>query len=626
MYQLLGHRVGSAGTNALILVAVILSSVYMNAQGATRMPKQAPPAQSAAAQTYTETIVHQFQHFGGDGAEPVFGLVSDGLGNVYGVTNEGGSGEQGALFELTPNGSGSMAYNFIASFGGGPTFLTFDNQGNLYVILGNALGALLELSKGTDGNWVTTNGYSFTGTEDGARPSMVQPDNAGNVYGTTVVVFKLEAADDQWLEQTLFAFPDPVKQGASPDAIVLDTSGDLYGMSSGGGPANGGTFFKLTPGDTGWNETVLHNFQGGVNAASYPIGTLTLGPDGDFYGVALYSGQQSSNPLCCGGVYKITKWGKVTWLYTFTGGADGSNPATGVTFDKEGNLYGVTANGGSFAGQYCGYGCGVVYKLTHPAGNQDGPWTENVLYSFSGGLDGYEPVGPVILDSAENIYGVTAGGGDGYGIGGDGVVFELSPNAVPTGVNITRNTPNPSLTGQVVRVSFAVAQTVAGVNPPTGTVTVTANTGESCFEPLRGNGKGSCELLFPTAGTRTLTATYSGDSGNLSSVSTAITQNVMNVTTTAITRNTPDPAKIGQPVTVEFNVVAKNATTKTRPTGNVTVTASTGESCTGAVSGSGLGNCKLTFTSSGARTLTATYGGDVANEGSVSIAAAETVD
>ena len=46
-----------------------------------------------------------------------------------------------------------------------------------------------------------------------------------------------------------------------------------------------------------------------------------------------------------------------TVLHSFTGGADGSNPAAGLAMDAAGNLYGTASTGGN--------GYGTVYKLTH---------------------------------------------------------------------------------------------------------------------------------------------------------------------------------------------------------------------------------------------------------------------
>ena len=101
-----------------------------------------------------------------------------------------------------------------------------------------------------------------------------------------------------------------------------------------------------------------------------------------------------------------------TVLYNFTGGGDGGNPQSNLTFDGAGNLYGTTNGGGLF-------GYGTVFELSP---NGSGGWNETLLYSFTGGTDGAFPSDTVILDSVGNLYG-TAGGG----ITGWGVVFELSP-------------------------------------------------------------------------------------------------------------------------------------------------------------------------------------------------------
>jgi len=112
-------------------------------------------------------------------------------------------------------------------------------------------------------------------------------------------------------------------------------------------------------------------------------------------------------------------------LYTFTGGSDGNGPNSPLAMDAAGNLYGTTSTGGA-------YGWGTVFKL---AQNSAGTWTESVLYSFTGGTDGREPMQPVSLDAAGNIYGTTAYGGDVGGVDCSvgpwycGVIFKLAPNA-----------------------------------------------------------------------------------------------------------------------------------------------------------------------------------------------------
>ena len=71
----------------------------------------------------------------------------------------------------------------------------------------------------------------------------------------------------------------------------------------------------------------------------------------------------------------------------------------------------------------------MVFKLTPGAG---GTWTESVLYGFSDGTDGGQPLAGVVMDSAGNLYGTAESGGDANCValhGYCGVVYELSPNS-----------------------------------------------------------------------------------------------------------------------------------------------------------------------------------------------------
>jgi uncharacterized repeat protein (TIGR03803 family) len=130
---------------------------------------------------------------------------------------------------------------------------------------------------------------------------------------------------------------------------------------------------------------------------------------------------------------------KVQVLYKFKGGMDGMGPQTGLAADSAGNLYGTTELGG---GNYrCPHGCGTVFELSPPASGT-GSWTETILYRFTGQSDGAVPLGRLIFDGQGNIYGTTNAGGDfsskackdsGGVVTACGVVFELSPPAVPGG-------------------------------------------------------------------------------------------------------------------------------------------------------------------------------------------------
>jgi uncharacterized repeat protein (TIGR03803 family) len=166
----------------------------------------------------------------------------------------------------------------------------------------------------------------------------------------------------------------------------------------------------------GQTEIVLYDFTGGSDGGD-PGYTVTADGAGNFYGTT-YGGGLGQGFSGHGTVFELSPNGFGGWnetvLYTFTGGADGGQPAySGLIFDKSGNLYGTACCGGA-------NGHGVVFELS-PVGNS---WTETVLYSFTDGMDGASPFGSLVMDTAGNLYGTTLEGG----VGKHGIVFELSPS------------------------------------------------------------------------------------------------------------------------------------------------------------------------------------------------------
>jgi uncharacterized repeat protein (TIGR03803 family) len=162
-------------------------------------------------------------------------------------------------------------------------------------------------------------------------------------------------------------------------------------------------------------ETVLVNFTG-HSAGGTPYSNLLLDSAGNLYGTTYYGGVFNY-----GTVFKLTHHPDGSWheslVHLFRGGKESGNPWAGLTMDANGNLYGTTTGGVS-----AGYGS--VFKLTA----KNGSWEETVLHTFSGTQDGASPYGPVILDAAGNVYGMTYNGGNTNNCNsGCGVVFELSP-------------------------------------------------------------------------------------------------------------------------------------------------------------------------------------------------------
>lgn len=260
--------------------------------------------------------------------------------------------------------------------------------------------------------------YSFQGTTDGGQPfAGLIRDSSGNLYGTTEgvqdgfgTVFEL---DPTGKETTLWNFNNP-KRGQNPTAaLIRDCAGNLYSTTEEGGRYSGGTVFRLKKSGA---QTVLHSFDKNNTDGFHPVAALVADATGNFYGTTSAGGA-----FGFGTVFKMNTTGQYSILYSFTGGADGRSPKASVILDSASNLYGTTELGGSFEGNPCSEGCGVVFEV-----NTSG--SESVLHSFAGGKDGAWPVASLIRDAEGNLYGTTSAGGSFpcQGNIGCGTVFRVS--------------------------------------------------------------------------------------------------------------------------------------------------------------------------------------------------------
>jgi uncharacterized repeat protein (TIGR03803 family) len=327
---------------------------------------------SAQAQTYK--VLYAFgSNGGGDGAGPE-GVIQDSEGNLYGATVEGGIGSAclaanlgcGTVFKLSKKGKETVLYSFTGGADGAnpQAGLIQDDRGNLYGTTyqggscgGSGCGVVFRLSK-TGKETVL---YSFTGGPDGAYPEagLIQ-DPRGNLYGTTSkggysnngTVFRLSKTGK---EIALYSFGE----FANPSGLIQDAKGNLYGTTYYGGTTGCGlgcgVVFRQNK--TG-HQTLLHAFAGGTDGGNPPGGVIR-DAKGNLYGTTSCGDAEN----CYGTVFKLSKAGKETVLYTFTGGVDGKFPSAGVIQGPQGNLYGTTSEGGDL---FCdeGSGCGAVFKLT----------------------------------------------------------------------------------------------------------------------------------------------------------------------------------------------------------------------------------------------------------------------
>jgi len=222
--------------------------------------------------------------------------------------------------------------------------------------------------------------------------------------------------------QTLVSFNGT--NGAWPVAsLTLGNNGNFYGTTASGGNINlnngngCGTVFQIT---TNGALTTLFSFNGANGEG--PFASLTLGNDGNFYGTTYGGGNINlNNGNGYGTVFRVTTNGALTTLFSFSS-TDGQNPVAALTFGNDGNLYGTTQIGGR--------GYGTVFQITTSG-------TLNKLDSFLGFNEENYPCAALTLGNDGNFYGTTAEGGNGWGDDnpGDGIVFQMTTNGTLTTLN-----------------------------------------------------------------------------------------------------------------------------------------------------------------------------------------------
>jgi uncharacterized repeat protein (TIGR03803 family) len=242
----------------------------------------------------------------------------------------------------------------------------------------------------------------------------------------TRAIAKLKAALGS--ERVLHIFGGGTDGGQSTANLIVDSAGNLYGTAAKGGSANAGVVFEFsqTKKDA-WKETILHSFSGSKDGGA-PLAGLTMDAGGNVFGTTSLGGNSGCTASAigpCGVVFELTPTRNQNWketvLHAFSG-KDGAFPVSGITLDKNGNVFGTTEEGGSDTTSCIG-GCGVAFELARGGGQ----WAETVLHAFapSQATDGEFPQSRLIFDKSGNLFGTTYLG---EGPTSSGIVYELTPN------------------------------------------------------------------------------------------------------------------------------------------------------------------------------------------------------
>ena len=395
----------------------------------------------AVSAAHAQTLTTLFAFNGTDGAEPFQSNLLDIGGTLYGTTGIGGAYNAGTIFKLDNTGKETVIYSFTGGTDGSlPSSGLTLSKGNVYgttfnggdlscVLLGSTPGCGVVYKLTPAGKFSVV--YTFTGSTDGAWPQGVIPDSSGNLYGPAYyggnlscpytgigcgVIFKIDTTGK---ETPIYTFQDGTDGGVPNGFITMDGAGNIYGAAIDGGTltdcggAGCGVIFKVTPAG---KETALYSFTGGTDGGG-PNGSLLMDRQGYLYGTAYLGGDLQCtsipNTAGCGVVFKISPTGHESVLHAFNG-TDGAGPSYGLLAGSAGTAYGTTIYGGAD-------NFGVVFELTSKG--------EKVLYSFTGGTDGAYPQSGLIVDKSGNMFSNTVFGGNlsCNSPNGCGTVFKFVP-------------------------------------------------------------------------------------------------------------------------------------------------------------------------------------------------------
>lgn len=299
-----------------------------------------------------ETVLHAFRYT--DGATPSASLIIDKSGNLYGTTVFGGTYFNGTVFKATAAGKFGVFHHFgsIPNDGRYPLGpVTADNLGNIYGVTSEGGNSTNACATGVQGCGIvfklSTKGaetilYKFTGTGgDGIEPSWnLLRDNKNNLYGVAYgstspgIIFQISPSG----QETILYSGNPVSY------LARNAAGNFFGAFTGN---DGDGIWEVS----GQTETDFSACQG-------CLGGFVWSPL-VFYNGIMYGTSAGGGDFSAGTVYSFDpSSGIQTVLYSFPSGSTefGGNPYSGVIADSKGNLYGTTYTGGA-------NGVGTVFEL-----------------------------------------------------------------------------------------------------------------------------------------------------------------------------------------------------------------------------------------------------------------------
>jgi len=560
----------------------------------------AAAAPLAHAQSYTSSAIYNFCSLPNcaDGYLPIVGLIQGADGNFYGAAEKGGSSDIGTVFKVS---SAGKLTTLLEEEAGGP--LIQGGDGYYYYTFGSDVLKMSSSGRATIFSNEPYTGPLIEGSDgnfytDSYYGSLSTSECPSSTCGTVV---KITPAGDISVVYKFCSVAN-CADGLGPSAPLVEGSdGNLYGTTYEGGANGYGTIYKLTKSGV---LTTLYSFGSQANDAS----SLVEGPDGNFYGLN-YSGGSA----LYSSAFKISPDGTYTTLVQFCA-QETQNQCLGwdVVYNGGRSLY--LGSDGNF------YGVGL----------SDSP----VVYGLS--PTGLWPVSQVLTDPGVpiqgndgNFYGLDAYTGisesecdnsDGEDLG-CGTVYKITVSpALPAPVQISLSSstvqPGKPVTASLKVLnafSLTMQQCYAFQNgTPLGKVPGTYNSSTKLYTF-------SGSLTPATAGTYNYAVTCGGVESGFATLTVGDTTQ----TTLAAAPNPVTP-----PANVTLTAMVTRTTGSGVPTGSVTF--SSGTIVLGKASLNGSGVATLSASSKGVAAgsypVTAEYSGDAQDVASSSSAIVVTVE
>ena len=282
--------------------------------------RPSPTVPATALARWNETILHMFAG-GSDGCNPFSPPIIDSAGNLYGTTADGGGhNDSGVVYELVRSGQ-TYTERILYAFSGpdgavpGAGLVADSSFTNLYGVtqVGGSLndGTVFRLTN-TGSGWTETVLYNFHNSSDGQQPQAgLAMDASGNLYGSAGLggnggggtVFELTPSGGSYTFRLLYGLQCDYPSCIGPylGYLTLDSAGNVYGTTLNEGANTFGSVFELTPSGGSYTFTDLHDFSLGSDDGGFPDGGVIRDAAGNLYGTAVDGGRYGS-----GIIFQIT--------------------------------------------------------------------------------------------------------------------------------------------------------------------------------------------------------------------------------------------------------------------------------------------------------------------------------